>query len=128
MYPSKELYFTGSYEGKIVSINARHTIQRGGRRLILTPAYRAFKESVRVWAKSLYEGTPIKGKVAVHLVAHTPKDIDNVKKALYDGLEGVLYEDDKQIVEEYTQKVDFKKGDKESISIHLYTYEEAEDE
>jgi len=128
MYPSKSIFFTGSYDGKIVSINSRYTIQRGGRRLILTPAYRAFKEAVRVWAKSLYQGKPKKYRIAAYIVAKTAKDIDNIKKALYDGLEGVLYEDDKQVVEEYTQKVDLKKGEKESISVHLYTFEEVRDE
>ena len=85
----------------------------------------AFKSTARYSASQVYQGAPLEGPLFVHAVFvmprpkalcwkrkpmprqwHTAKpDSDNLQKALYDALSGMLWRDDRQICQSRTDKV-----------------------
>jgi len=81
------------------------------------------KEGYQWEAKSQYFGDPLKGKlwIVVRLFHKTKraKDIDNYNKLLFDSLNGVVYDDDVQIVKLHLSK-DY---DKENPRIEIDIYE-----
>lgn len=80
---------------------------------------KAFEDQVRVIAKAAFNSKGIKPfdkAVCVYIrfcfkskdVGYnytTPSDIDNLQKSLFDGLNGIAYKDDKQIVFVWAEKV-----------------------
>lgn len=102
-----------SYEG-IVKAKERPRMSKGGR-VFTPPETRAFEASVAKWAKAL-DAPVVKYPVRVRLVIYEPApkgittplgdlfyntkgDVDNLAKSILDGLNGIMYLDDKQIVE-----------------------------
>jgi len=66
--------------------------------------YLAFKEQVGWEARKHFKGEPWQGPVVVELrfylkVNHSRGDGDNLQKAIFDGLNKVIFEDDRQVVE-----------------------------
>ena len=71
----------------------------GNGRVVKTEQARAFSEEVALCGRLV---TPIKGAIRLDIWLYRPArrgDIDNYNKALLDALQGVVYEDDKQVVE-----------------------------
>jgi Holliday junction resolvase RusA-like endonuclease len=104
-----------SYKGK-VQAKERPRSGKGGR-MFTPPATREFEKEVKQWAKSLNApcvAFPIKVTLAVleeclepetclhsiwGLTYNQKGDVDNLGKSILDGANGVLYKDDKQIVD-----------------------------
>ena len=59
--------------------------------------------------------SPVK-KALAHLLAPSPKDMDNMEKAILDGLNGVSYFDDVQIIQKFTTK---KYSDRPGFTLHV---------
>lgn len=96
-------------KGKQISVNQMYT----GRRF-LTSKGRSIKEDIGWQVKKGYRGKPLKGLVIVDVVFYfknNRSDIDNCLKGLLDSLRGIIYEDDKQIVELHVWKNVDKKSD-----------------
>ncbi len=71
----------------------------GNGRVIKTEQARTFSEEVALRGRLV---TPIKGAVRLDIWLYRPArrgDIDNYSKALLDALQGVVYANDKQVVE-----------------------------
>ena len=74
----------------------------------VTPEGKAYKLNVKLLARSRGVAE-IKGPVAVSIDVYRPQkrgDIDGVLKCLLDALNGVLYEDDSQIIELHVARLD----------------------
>jgi len=91
------------YRGPIVSTNAAY---RGGRgRFWMTEAGKNFKEFVAFEAKKAMRGKDrLNAPIAVSVLidfwfARTNSDIDGPVKLVLDSLNGIVWEDDKQVVE-----------------------------
>lgn len=72
-----------------------------GRRLIKTAQADAYAWAVRGAMLEAGYGGPLEGRLAVTIYAHlSPRaDLDNVLKSGLDGMQGVLFVDDRQIDE-----------------------------
>ena len=83
--------------------NHRLITARGGKRLILAPAYRRKKEAAEWEAKAQVKIDPIKGPVRMTVAFHEPdarrRDPSNLVKLCEDVLTGLAYDDDSQICE-----------------------------
>lgn len=70
-------------------------------RQVLSREGRAYHAAVRAVAQAAYRDAPLHGPVAIrinyYLSAHD-RDVDGSHKALIDGLKGVLFADDRQVV------------------------------
>jgi Holliday junction resolvase RusA-like endonuclease len=74
----------------------------------LTEEAKAFKDEVRYTAK----GEKISGSVAMQILYYRPRkagDIDGILKLCFDSLQGILYDNDKQINELHLYRFDDKK-------------------
>lgn len=84
------------------------TVVKGGRTLSYTPAAtRAYERSVRLLAKACgvrRTERPVVIRVYCYLADARRRDLDNLVKAITDGLNGVAYADDSQIVELHATK------------------------
>lgn len=84
----------------IVSKNRKYTVTRGGR-VILTAQYRDAKEALNLIGMSQYKDDPIEGDVKIRFDVFVPdnrrRDVFNVTQIIMDALEGIAYNDDKQI-------------------------------
>lgn len=71
------------------------------RRLVKSPAHRRYASAVGTAAQHQYRGPllsrPLAMSIAYHPPDHRAYDIDRGCKALLDGLEGIVYINDKQI-------------------------------
>lgn len=103
-------------EGNPVSVNA---LYRGRR--FLTERGKSTKEDYFYQAKQQYKGAPldypIKVEVRVFFRSKATSDIDNVLKATFDSLTGILWKDDRQIMELHAYKLQDKL--KPRIEIYL---------
>lgn len=72
-----------------------------GNRRVLIPAAKQFKEEVGWLVKSLWRGEPSKNEFRADLSFTFPdkrrRDVFNYEKALMDSMEGIVYEDDRQV-------------------------------
>ena len=77
-------------------------VRAGGRARAYTPeATKAFEEAVGWEAKRAGARRPVQWPVEVRVkfvVRHRRADLDNLVKAVLDGMRGVVYEDDSQVV------------------------------
>lgn len=65
---------------------------------VFTPQRTVDYEKHVAWSASMNCSRPIEGPVAVYIDAHVYKgDIDNFAKAILDGMNGIVYADDKQV-------------------------------
>lgn len=110
-----EFEYVMSYEGK-VQVKERPRMSKG--RAFTPPKTRAFEKAVENWAKENWDGNPIVYPIRVELIIKEAKDepqtvlhslwgltynqkgdIDNLGKSILDGMNGVVYKDDKQIAD-----------------------------
>lgn len=94
---------TITFKTEPISVNKLYT----GRRF-LTKEGKSTKEAMAWEAKSQYRGEPLKGELILNVMFYFSskrKDIDNSLKALFDCLSGILWEDDRQIVEMHVFKL-----------------------
>lgn len=100
--------------GNPVSVNQLYS----GRRF-LTERGKRTKEDYFWQAKAQYNGVPLSGELKVELVVYfrskATSDIDNVCKATLDSLTGLLWDDDRQIVELHI----YKRQDKANPRIEI---------
>lgn len=87
--------------------------------VFLTKEAKAYKTKVRLMALS-QGARPLKGEVTLAVTAYRPQkrgDIDNILKCLLDSLNGVLYEDDSQIVSLHVLRRDDKANPRVIVSV-----------
>ena len=108
--------FTLSYNG-FVQAKERPRASKGGK-MFTPPKTRAFEKAVENWAKEEWTDSPLIYPIRVELlvydetankelvehstlglVYHHKNDVDNLGKSVLDGMNGVVYKDDKQIVD-----------------------------
>lgn len=92
------------------SANRRLTVARG--RMVKTAEAREYKE-VAGWLTKAIVPDPLPGDVKLRIILYRPSrrsDIDNPLKVLLDSLQGVLYENDKQIRELHVYLKDDKRN------------------
>jgi Holliday junction resolvase RusA-like endonuclease len=74
-----------------------------GRRRVLSPRARTYKNTIGWEGRRQYRGKPLTGELCVEVQIFWPDrrrhDIDNGLKALFDSLTGIIYEDDSQIAD-----------------------------
>jgi crossover junction endodeoxyribonuclease RusA len=75
--------------------------RRAGNRVVLSHEVRDWRERAHWYLRLAGIVAPLEGPVAVTVIAYRPRrrgDIDNLAKAILDGLNGYAYEDDAQVV------------------------------
>ena len=108
-----------------VSVNSQYRTARVGRQQIplvfLTKEAKAYKELVKWTARQQYRGEPldcpIKIKVIYYFPNHKRRDILN-DKLTFDALEGIIFDDDKQISEAHI----YRKYDKKNPLTEIVIY------
>jgi Holliday junction resolvase RusA-like endonuclease len=84
----------------LVPDNRRHGVIRN--RIVLTQVYRDALDAVHWHAKKQHRGVRLTGPLVLDAVLFEPdrrrRDVSNYAKLLCDGMEGVIYEDDCQLV------------------------------
>lgn len=102
---------------KPVPVNQKYGIMNG--RMLLQKKYRDAKEAIAWEIKSQWKGPALKSKLSVNLLIYfgnnRKNDIDGYIKILLDAAEGVLYEDDSQVVELHV----FKEFDEKNPRVEL---------
>ena len=94
-----------------------------GSRMYVTAEAKAYKQEIKYL---LAQSVPMKGLVAVNFSVYRPRmkgDLDNYNKIMFDALQGLVYENDNQIVEIHS----FREDDKDNPRVELYIYERRED-
>lgn len=82
----------------LAGVNERLMPQKGSRKLILSPKYRAARVAVHMLTK----GPPKDGKLSVHMdlyPANNRSDIDRFIKVVLDGMQGKAYANDRAVSE-----------------------------
>jgi Holliday junction resolvase RusA-like endonuclease len=122
--------FSFEYSGA-VKAKERPRSGKGGRMYTPTET-RKFEKAVADWGKDVWDGPPLRYPIRVRLmvneftddqrlvslsrlglVYNQKGDVDNLGKSILDGLNGVMYKDDKQIVDlqirrQYSDEAGFK--------------------
>lgn len=97
---------------RIPSVN--HIYSRGKNGTYLNQNGKEFK-SLLGWTARKNKVTKLKGNVKLYFEWHCMKkgqgDLDNKCKVIQDGLNGIAYDDDKQIIELHAKKVQFSTFD-----------------
>jgi crossover junction endodeoxyribonuclease RusA len=94
---------------------------RGRKAFVYTPpATREYEKLVGWVAKSL-GCRPVEGPVSVALSVYVKGrlDADNIAKSILDGLNGVAYEDDDQVIELLVRKHKVKCKEEERVEIRI---------
>lgn len=94
---------------------------RGRNAFIYTPPETKEYEKIVGWVAKSLGCRPIDGPVSVTLdiYTHRKMDVDNVAKSVLDGLTGVAYEDDDQVVELQVRKHKIKEKSEERVDIEI---------
>ncbi len=89
------------------------------------PETREYERLVGLVAKSA-GCRPVEGPVSVELDIFTQRrmDVDNVAKSVLDGLNGVAYEDDNQVVELLVRKHKVTRKEEERVEIEIREFKE----
>lgn len=101
---------------KPVSVNSMYR----GRRF-LTKEGKSTKEVMEWEAKKQFKGKPLKGDIGVDIdfyISNPLSDLDNLLKATFDCLTGIIWEDDRQIIEILARKYVDKKNTRIEIIIN----------
>lgn len=99
-------------DGKPAPKGRPRTFAQHGRVYTRTPdKTRAWEERVALFSRAAANRSwsPEKGPVAVSLDVHgAPKlaDLDNLAKGLLDGMNGIIFHDDRQVVDLHVRRVD----------------------
>ena len=90
------------YDFKLISKDNSKAFNPITHRCYLDPKYKAFEDRVRWETKAQYHGKPLEGNLVCEITAcfedNRRCDVGNLSKSLLDALQGLLYENDKQIV------------------------------
>jgi crossover junction endodeoxyribonuclease RusA len=81
--------------------SVNHMYRRAGNRVVLSPEVRAWRDKAHWYLRLAGIVQVLDGPVAVSVLAYRPRrrgDIDNLAKAILDGLNGFAYTDDAQVV------------------------------
>lgn len=94
---------------------------RGKTAYVYTPPATREYEKLVGWVAKCSGCKPIDGAVAVTLTVYTrgKMDVDNMAKSILDGLNGVAYEDDDQVVELLVRKHKVKSKADERVEIEI---------
>ncbi|NLL20008.1 MAG: RusA family crossover junction endodeoxyribonuclease [Clostridia bacterium] len=94
---------------------------RGKKAFVYTPTATKEYEKLVGWVAKCSGCKPIDGAVAVTLTVYTrgKMDVDNMAKSILDGLNGVAYEDDDQVVELLVKKHKVKATRDERVEIEI---------
>ena len=88
-------------------------------RIVVTDEALAYKDEVRL---QLSQYAPLMGNVAVNFTVFRPAkrgDLDNYAKVMFDALNGLVWKDDKQVVEIHS----FRDDDKYNPRVEFLVYE-----
>lgn len=101
--------------------STNHLYRRTGRGVSLLESVRYAKDAIAWEARAQRRGDPLQGPLAVtvdlYWSDHRKHDIDNLK-ALLDALNGVLWEDDGQIIDLHTRKHFDKEHPRVELTVH----------
>ena len=106
-----------------ISPSANRYWQLRRNRIVVTEEAKAYKQEVYYLVKH-YE--PLVGNVAVNFTVYRPAkrgDLDNYTKVMFDALNGLVWQDDKQVVEIHS----FREDDKHNPRIEFLVYEVGKD-
>lgn len=94
---------------------------RGRKAYVYTPAKTKEYEKLVGWVAKCNGCKPAGEPVAVVLDIYVRRrmDVDNVAKSILDGLTGVAYEDDDQVVELVVRKHKVKRKEEERVEIEI---------
>lgn len=84
-----------------------HMYRRYGKQTVLSGEARAYKQEAAILSREIID-EPLTGRLSVTIRLYRPAargDIDNYLKALLDALNGILWQDDRQIVELHVYKL-----------------------
>ena len=105
---------------------------RGRKAFVYTPPATVEYEKLVGWIAKSVGCRPVEGPVSVSLnvYARGKLDADNIAKSILDGLNGIAYEDDDQVVELMVRKhkVTRKEEERVEIEIREFTREGEQDE
>ena len=104
----------GLYEGEVVPKQRPRKGKNG--RMFTPPETRKFEAAVAAWGKEIFTPVayPIRAELIIYdntpdidlrtdsragLVYDQKKDLDNMQKSIFDGLNGVAYKDDRQLID-----------------------------
>ena len=88
---------------------------------------REYEETVAWFAKTAYKEEPTKGPVRLDMTIRSSKskaDTSNILKAIEDGMNGIIYVDDRQIKEIHISRVE---GDGEGVEVTVYLLRNGDD-
>jgi len=94
---------------------------RGRKAYVYTPPETKEYENIVGWVAKCMGCRPTEEPVSVMLdiYARGKMDVDNVAKSILDGLNGVAYEDDDQVVELLVRKHKVKRKEEERVEIEI---------
>ena len=105
---------------------------RGRTAYVYTPPATVEYEKLVGWIAKSLGCRPLEGPVSVSLnvYARGKLDADNIAKSILDGLNGIAYEDDDQVVELLVRKHKVKRKEEERVEIEIreFTREGEQDE
>jgi len=94
---------------------------RGRKAFVYTPPDTKEYEKLVGWIAKCSGCRPVDGPVAVDLDIYVRirMDLDNVAKSVLDGLNGIAYQDDGQVVELLVRKHKVKREEEERVEIEI---------
>ena len=95
---------------------------RGQKAYVYTPPETREYERLVGWVAKSAGCRPVEGPVSVALSVYVKGrlDADNIAKSILDGLNGVAYEDDDQVVELLVRKHKVKRKEEERVEIEIW--------
>ena len=99
---------------------------RGQKAYVYTPPETREYERLVGWVAKSAGCRPVEGPVSVSLnvYARGKLDADNIAKSILDGLNGIAYEDDDQVVELLVRKHRVKAAAEERVEIEIREFKE----
>jgi Holliday junction resolvase RusA-like endonuclease len=91
------------YDFKLISKDNSKAFNPITRRVYLDPKYKAFEDRIRWETKSQYHGKPLEGNLQCEIWAFFKDnrrcDAGNLPKSCLDALQGILFLNDKQVID-----------------------------
>lgn len=99
----------------------------GRKAYVYTPPETREYERLVGWVAKSVGCRPVEGPVSVVLSVYVKGrlDADNIAKSILDGLTGVAYEDDDQVVELLVRKHKVQRKEEERVEIEIREFKEA---
>ena len=94
---------------------------KGGKAFVYTPAATKEYEEMVGWAAKSAGCRPVEGPVSVAISVYVKGrlDADNIAKSILDGLNGIAYEDDDQVIELLVRKHKVTRKEEERVEIEV---------